>query len=130
MAAEAMLSFLCKFSKNATTSMIVSQIAFVTLTVFGGGVFIPWDQTPDYWIWLQETAVFVQSSRAAAMEIFKDITFQCNTVSDGVCYDPGSGVPYTCENIYNNGTQCSVNGREMLWVAQGVGTEDNYWYYY
>lgn len=129
-AAEAMLSFICKFSKSPTTSMIISQIAFVTLTVFTGGVFIPWKDCPDYWIWLQETAVFVQSSRAAIMEIFLDIQFKCDTVSGDQCSDPGSGVLYDCIDGSVHGSNCMVEGREMLSVTQGVGTEDNYWYYF
>lgn len=43
---EAMLNLICKFSHNATVSMIFAQIALVNLMVFAGGVFIPWDETP------------------------------------------------------------------------------------
>eukprot|EP01031_Cornospumella_fuschlensis_P027142 gene27142-32787_t len=130
LASEAMLSFICKFSKVATTSMIISQIAFVTLTVFTGGVFIPWKDCPDYWIWLQETAVFVQSSRAALMDILAEIKLRCDTVIGHQCSDPGSGLLYDCIDSTVQGNKCLVEGREMLNVTQGVGTEDNYWYYF
>ena len=59
--AEAMLSFICKFSTNPTVSMNFAQKALVDLMVFGCGVFIPWNQTPKYWIWLQEMSLFTQS---------------------------------------------------------------------
>jgi len=42
-----MLSFIAKFSHNATTSMIVSQIVLVVIMVFGGGVFIAWKDCPE-----------------------------------------------------------------------------------
>ena len=42
----------------------------------------------------------------------------------------GSGAIYECDSYYSNGNGCMVNGREILWVTQGVGREDNCWYYF
>lgn len=53
--------------------MIFTQIVLVNTMVFGGGVFLPWKDCPDYWIWVQEMSIFTQSSRAAIMEIFNEI---------------------------------------------------------
>jgi len=129
LASEAMLSFIVKFSHNATTSMILSQIVLVVIMVFGGGVFIAWKDCPDYWVWIQETSIVTQSSRAMIMEVLKHLEFRC-LLTDGVCISPGSGNHYRCSSLDSDGFHCQVNGREILAVTQGVGTGDDYWYYF
>lgn len=125
-----MLSFITKFSQNATTSMILCQIALVVIMVFGGGVFLPWDECPKYWIWIQETGIVTQSSRSMIMEVLNHLQFKCQLNSAGLCISPGSNYQYTCDSYSADGFYCEVNGREILAVTQGVGTGDNYWYYF
>jgi ABC-type multidrug transport system ATPase subunit len=129
-AGEAMIALITKFSQNPTTSMVFCQIALVSLQVFGGGVFLPWRDCPDYWVWLQEMTIFAQSSRAMNMEVFRYLDFECKLAGDGKCYDPSTGAHYTCDSFYANQTHCLVNGREMLSETQGIGRDVNYWYYF
>jgi len=131
LASEAMLSFVTKFSKNPTTSMIFCQIALCMLMVFGAGLFIPWKDCPKYWIWFQEMTLFTHSSRAALMETLNHMTFLCaHLTPDGQCVDPGSGFLYKCQSfdVMNGNNICYVSGRNILWVTQGIGEDDNYWY--
>jgi ABC-type multidrug transport system ATPase subunit len=129
-AGEAMIALITKFSTNPTTSMVYCQIALVSLQVFGGGVFLPWRDCPDYWVWLQEMTIFAQSSRAMNMEVFRYLDFECKLSGDGKCYDPSTGAHYSCDSYYANQTHCLVNGREMLSETQGIGRDMNYWFYF
>jgi hypothetical protein len=117
MAAEAMLSFVTKFSSNPTTSMIFCQIALVYLMVFGGGLFIAWKDTPKYWVWLQEMTIFTQSSRAALMEIYDNMQFICAVNGANQCINPGSGVMFPCDTPVVNG-KCYVDARMVLEITQ------------
>ncbi|CAM9188663.1 unnamed protein product, partial [Ectocarpus fasciculatus] len=111
-------------------SMVFAQVALVNLEVFGGGVFIAWDECPRWWVWLQESCVFTQSSRAMIMEVLGYLEFDCRVDSNGVCRDPGTADIYACDRYFDNGSMCKVRGREMLAVSQGVGRDDSYWYYF
>lgn len=131
LAGEAMIAALTKLTKNATTAMVFAMISLVTLEVFGGGVFIPWDDCPDYWLWLQEITVFAQSTRAINMEVLSHMSFTC-VLTNGVCIEPGTGVQYACAS-YNDAlppTTCEVSGREMMMITQGIGVDDSYWKYF
>jgi ABC-type multidrug transport system ATPase subunit len=130
LAAEAMMATITKFSHSPTVSMVFAEAALVNLEVFGGGVFIPWDECPVWWLWLQESCVFTQSSRAAIMAVMVHLNFDCTLSADGLCHDPATQAVYACDSYYDEGTMCKVNGREMLAVTQGVGRDDNYWYYF
>jgi len=130
MAAEAMVAALAKLSKNATTCMVFVMISLVTLETFGGGVFLPWKDCPDYWLWLQEITVFAQGSRTVIMEVLDHMTFECDNPSNGICTDPGTGDQYQCTDLSANGATCEVEGREILFVTQGVGVNDSYWTYF
>ena len=57
------------------------------------------------------------------------MTFRCE-LTDGVCISPGTNNYYTCDSYDADGFHCTVQGREILAVTQGVGTGDNYWYYF
>jgi ATP-binding cassette, subfamily G (WHITE), member 2, SNQ2 len=127
---EAMIALITKLSTNPTTAMVYCQITLVSLQVFGGGVFLPWKDCPDYWVWLQEMTIFAQSSRAMNMEVFAAMDFDCQLASDGKCYDPSTGVHYGCDSYSRNGTHCLVNGREMLAETQGISRDMSYWYYF
>lgn len=130
MGGEAMMSLIAKFSHSPTVSMVFAQVALVNLQVFGGGVFIAWNDCPDWWVWLQEMTVFTQSSRAMIMEVMNYLEFDCRVDGSGVCRDPGTADIYSCDRYFDAGTMCKVSGREMLAVTQGVGTGDSYWYYF
>jgi len=130
LAAEAMIASLTKLSTNATTSMVFAMIALVTLQVFGGGVFIPWKDVPDYWVWFQEMTVFAQGSRAVNMKVFKDVDYTCSNVIGTVCTDTSNGNQYECIAGTVSGLNCLVNGREILDVTQGISTGEDYWTYF
>lgn len=130
LAAEAMMSFITKFSHSPTVSMVFAQIALVNLEVFGGGVFLPWNECPDWWIWLQESCVFTQGSRAMIMEVLLYLEFDCKLDGSGVCRDPASNNIYQCDRFFGGNTMCKVKGREILYVTQGIGHDDSYWYYF
>ena len=83
----------------------------------------------SYWIWVQESSIVTQSSRAMIMEILKHMEFRC-LLTNGVWISPGSGNQYKCSSFDSDGFHCQVNGREILAVTQGVGTGDSYWYYF
>lgn len=129
-AGEALIALVTKLSSNPTTSMVYAQITLVSLQVFGGGVFLPWRDCPDYWVWLQEMTIFAQSSRTMNMEVFRYMDFECKLAGDGKCYDPATGAHYSCDSYYANNTHCLVNGREILAETQSIGRDMNFWYYF
>jgi len=123
--AESMLNFITKFSTVTTVSIVSCQAVLVILTVFGGGIFIPWNQTPDYWIWLQEMSLFTQASRSAITNVLDHLTYKCTLVG-GVCYGPlGDVFPCVAGETYNN--KCNVDGRKVLYVLQGTSPSDSHW---
>jgi ABC-type multidrug transport system fused ATPase/permease subunit len=126
---ETMLAFITKFSNNATTSIIVSQGALVILTVFGGGQFIEWNKTPDYWLWLQELSLFTQASRAGIIEVLSYIDYSCTLSSSGYCYAP-TGQSLPCDASAASQGHCKVKGRTVLYELQGVGGNDSHWKYF
>ena len=83
----------------------------------------------SYWIWVQETSVFTQSSRAAIMELMDHMSFACALQLNGACIDPGTGVQYECiaGSIFAGGTKCMVSGREVLFITQGIGRDRSFW---
>lgn len=129
LASEAMLNFITKFSTNPTTSMIAAQIALVNLMVFGGGVFLPWPDCPDYWIWLQESTVFTQSSRAAIMEVYNHLQLVCKLNGGTECVQPSTGNVFRCATAIVD-DKCYVDAREILQVTQKIGVADSFWYYF
>jgi hypothetical protein len=66
------------------------------------------------------------------MHVLDFMDFKCKLSGDGKCHDPSTGVVYRCDSFYTDGgvAMCKVSGREMLYVTQGVGVNDNYWYYF
>ena len=130
LAGEGMMSLITKFSHSPTVSMVFAQVALVNLEVFGGGVFIPWNECPVWWLWLQESCVFTQSSRTMIMAVLLHLEFDCEVDSNGVCRDPGTADIYDCDRYFAGDTMCKVKGREMLAVTQGVGRDDSHWYYF
>jgi len=129
--AEAMVAVLTKLSADPTTSMYYVCVSFVVLQVFGGGVFLPWKDCPDYWLWLQEVTLFTHSSRAINAFVFTDFSIKCHSHNNGVCCDPGTGSLYRCiDQTVANGSVCDVDAREILFVTQGIGVHDNPWRFF
>ena len=56
-------------------------------------------------------------------------TFLCTLNGAGQCIDPSTAAIYACATTPVNG-ECMVNGREILYVTQGIVTYDGYWQYY
>ena len=109
---------------DATTAIIVCQGVLILLTVFGGGIFIPWNSTPKYWIWLQEISVFTQSSRVVITHASSYIDYKCVlTASKCVSF----GQEFTCDPGSGDSEFCMVKGREVLHTLQGTSRTDSPW---
>lgn len=126
MTAQSMLGLITKFFDDATAAVVACQGALVIFTVFGGGAFITWDETPDYWVWLQEISLFTQASRAAILQVMDEVTFDCTLMSTGgSCVGP-TGAVYPCNSVVGGSDMtCKVDGRDIMYVDQGVGTEES-----
>lgn len=125
MTSETILNFITKFSEDATVSIVTSQAVLVILTVFGGGIFIAWDQCPDYWVWLQEISLFTQASRSAVMNVNDYLDYTC-TLSNGACYGPLGDV-FPCDASPAVNGVCKVSGRAVLHVLQGTIENESKW---
>jgi ABC-type multidrug transport system ATPase subunit len=126
-AGESLLNLLSIFFLDATAAIVTSQALLVILTVFCG-VFIAWDEMPDYYYWLQESAAITQSSRAAIVAVSSNIEYDCELV-DSVCYGPTGNI-FQCVAGSVAGTSCVVDGREALLVTQGIGVDESHWKYF
>lgn len=123
---ESMLNVITKFSENATVSIVTSQAILVILTVFGGGVFIAWDQCPDYWVWLQEISLITQASRAAIMAVNDHLTYSCAIGGSGQCIGPLGDV-FPCDASPISNGYCEVDGRTVVNVLQGTIANESKW---
>lgn len=128
MCGDAMLGFFTKFSKDASKDVLVAQLALVILTLFGGGIFIPWNETPTYWEWLMQLSLFTHSSRMAMINVMRSLTYSCQLAGDGVCYGP-QGESYTCDDpvVVGVDNYCDVSGGEVLFVSQGIKDGETLW---
>jgi energy-coupling factor transporter transmembrane protein EcfT len=119
-----MVNFISRVFSDSTAAIIVSQGAFVVLTVFGGGIFIPWSSTPSYWVWLQELSVFTQGSRAAILHVHDYLEYKCFTSGPGtsnIC--EVLGMTFRCDSMSDNNEYCMVKGRMVVHVLQGIGLD-------
>jgi ABC-type lipoprotein export system ATPase subunit len=123
---DAMLNVVTKFSKDTSTDVVVSQLVLVLLTLFGGGVFIRFDETPGYWEWLQALSLFTHSSRMAMINIMSKLTYTCKLAPDNNCYGAMYEM-YKCVPSTSTGSHCDVTGEEVLYVTQGIGNDESYW---
>jgi ABC-type phosphate/phosphonate transport system ATPase subunit len=64
------------------------------------------------------------------MEVYEHFQFKCYLNNALQCIDPGSNAQYECDEYQANITTCSVKARETLSVIDGIGLDDNYWYYF
>jgi ABC-type multidrug transport system ATPase subunit len=124
LAAESMLNLVSKLITDVTMAVFVSEGIMVMLTVFVGQSFIIWDECPIFWRWLQEIAVFTQSSRAAMLGLHDYYSYTCAVNSLGVCV-AGSNV-YPCESPPSNG-YCTVSGREAFYLESGIPASESKW---
>jgi hypothetical protein len=117
------------FFLDATAAIVTSQAILVILTVFCG-VFISWDDMPNYWIWMQESAAITQSTRAAYVAVSDHLTYDCHTAtSEGLCIGP-TGDMFKCIANTLIDAYCQVDGREVVLVTQGVGVDESAWTYF
>ena len=121
-----MLNFLSKFSEDATVSIVASQCVLVILTVFGGGIFIPWDDMPHYWFWLQECSLFTQASRAAMINVYDHVDYSCALDANNECTGPLS-TKFPCDASSPSNNYCEVSGRMVLNVLQGTNIDESKW---
>ena len=123
-----MVNLISRVFSDSTAAIIVSQGTFVVLTVFGGGIFIPWNSTPRYWIWLQELSVFTQGSRAAIVHVNDHLEYKCTTSgSSNKCEVLGITFPCTSMGDDNGTEYCMVNGRMYMHVLQGTSFFESTW---
>lgn len=86
---------------------------------YAGGVFIRWDETPRWWVWLQELALYTQATRAMLISVFSHAAdFGCGgQVINGQCLFPLGDGAFACDG---SGAACTVSGREALRAFKGV----------
>ena len=113
---------------NSITPLLVSQGLMVVLTVFSGGLFIPWNGTPVYWVWLQELSFFTQSSRAAIAHLNDNMDYRCNTDVAGVCQ--ALGAAFYCDPNRTFSNYCMVSGRNVMHTLAGNSKTESPWVYF
>lgn len=118
-----MVNFISRAWANTTTAIIISQGTMVILTVFGG-VFVPWNQIPIYWEWLQDMSIFAQSARAVTTHMNNYVDYSC-VLTNGVCV--AFGKVFECDSIPSDGFTCAVEGRTVLYVLSGTSKVDSRW---
>jgi hypothetical protein len=121
-----MVNFISRVFSDATAAIIVSQGTFVVLTVFGGGIFIPWSSTPSYWVWLQELSVFTQGSRAAILHVHDYLEYKCFTSgpdTSNLC--EVSGMTFPCDSMSEISEYCMVKGRMVVHILQGISLSES-----
>ena len=100
----------------------MSQGVLILLASFGAGLFIPWNSTPVYWVWLQELSFFTQSSRAAIAHLNNSVNYKCITTTKNVCIS--FGLVFECDLANSNPSYCMVPGRNVMYTL--VGTDPKY----
>ena len=121
-----MVNILTRVFPDATTALIVSQGIMVIQSGFGSGIFISWNKTPSYWIWLQEASITTQATRAILQRVNDVIAYKCSTNAPTfACLVAGQVIP--CDARASNGYHCYVKGRTVMKMVQGTSSTDNAW---
>eukprot|EP00611_Tribonema_gayanum_P002965 TRINITY_DN1228_c0_g1_i1.p1 TRINITY_DN1228_c0_g1~~TRINITY_DN1228_c0_g1_i1.p1 ORF type:complete len:1434 (-),score=522.22 TRINITY_DN1228_c0_g1_i1:326-4453(-) len=122
MTAEGMISFITKFTHDAAYAVVAAQAALVMLTIFAGGIFIPFNDVPPYWNWLSQLGVFTHGTKALELHIFKYITYTCAApVLDGSGVCASLSGSYPCDAAFDATTgACEVEGRTVVDVLSGA----------
>ncbi|CAM9511546.1 unnamed protein product, partial [Ectocarpus sp. 12 AP-2014] len=137
LAAEGMINLITKFTNNPSIAIVISQAALVILTVFGGGIFIPFDEIPEYWSWVEVWSVYKHCSRAFLMAVFEHVLYDCpsgsvtlttpddSTANQGWCTTFQD--TYECNESFDDNTMlCEVEGTVVLDINAG-GLSGNKW---
>ncbi|CAM9299488.1 unnamed protein product, partial [Hapterophycus canaliculatus] len=137
LAAEGMINLITKFTDNTSIAIVISQAALVTLTIFAGGIFIPFDEIPDYWSWVEVSSVYKHCSRAFLIAVFEQVQYDCpsgsvmlttpddTTINTGWCTTFQN--TYACnEEFDDNNLICEVDGTVVLDINAG-GLAGNKW---
>jgi hypothetical protein len=119
-----MVNFISRAWANTTTAIIISQGTMVILTVFGG-VFVPWNQIPIYWEWLQDMSIFTQAARAVTTHMNNYLDYSCVLTAAGVC--TAFGKVFECDATPSDGLTCEVRGRTVQYVLSGSSKTDSPW---
>eukprot|EP00903_Cladosiphon_okamuranus_P008855 g8479.t1 len=130
LAAEGMINLVTKLTDNPSIAIVISQAALVILTVFAGGIFIPFDEIPEYWSWVEVSSVYKHCSKAFLMAVFEQVTYDCPTgsvtlttpedtsVNDGWCTTFQH--TYACDEGFDDNTLfCEVEGTTVLDMNAG-----------
>lgn len=119
-----MVNVVSRLCPNATVGTVVSQGLMIIVTVFGSGVFIPWNNTPIYWVWLQELSIFTQASRAALTHLHDYIVYECDTPLPNYVCEVFQRT-YPCDATSTNLVFCLVRGRTVMRILQGTSETDS-----
>jgi hypothetical protein len=121
-----MVNIVTRVFPDATTALIVSQGIMVIQSGFGSGIFISWNRTPFYWVWLQEASITTQATRAILQRLNDYISYKCVTSAPTfICLVYGRIVP--CDAKASNGYYCYVKGRTVMKMIQGTSPTDSAW---
>lgn len=121
-----MVNIVTRVFPDATTALIISQGIMVIQSGFGAGIFISWNRTPSYWIWLQEASITTQATRAMLQRVNDYLTYKCITSAPSfACLVLGQVVP--CDARASNGYHCYIKGRTVMKMIQGTSPADNAW---
>ncbi|CAN0102424.1 unnamed protein product [Pylaiella littoralis] len=128
--AEGMINLITKLTNNTSVAIVVSQAALVILTVFAGGIFIPFDEIPEYWSWVEVLSVYKYCSQAFLTAVFEQVQYGCptgsvtlttpddTTVNDGWCTTFQH--TYACNAGFDDNILfCEVEGTTVLDINAG-----------
>jgi hypothetical protein len=118
-----MVNFISRAWADTTTAIIISQGTMVILTVFGG-VFVPWNQIPIYWEWLQNMSIFTQAARSVTTHMNNYLEYSC-VLTGGVC--TAFGKVFECDAFPSDGVTCKVRGRTVQYVLSGSDKTESPW---
>jgi hypothetical protein len=120
--AESTVNVVSRVFVDTSTAVVVSQGVLILFASFGAGLFIPWNATPVYWVWLQELSFFTQSSRAAIAHLNDTLSYKCFTAIQNEC--TSFGLVYKCDPDRSTPEYCMVAGRDVMYTL--VGTDPKY----
>ena len=123
--AESILHLTPYLFKDALSSSIVYEFLILFLQVFGSGIYLSWSKVPYYWVWLRELSYVTQTTRAALIHLMTHIKYKCNLNDNNECIGP-EGEYFACQSINEDGVSCTVSGRTILYVTQGIGYDESY----
>ena len=116
-----------KVAATVVMSMGVIQI----ITIYQGGLFLPFQDTPYYWQWMQSISIFTQGTRSILIAVMEDLSYECVLSSTGQCLGPlGDEFPCDARIPVDGDTTCAVKGRSVLYVLQRVDVNESKWIHF